>query len=400
LLLLEAGLLLAPASNAQESNCGADDTACLTASYEAACRDPARSTAARCSAWLRRLETHTFADEPAWRLIAAAAYYSLAEMNDSPGEVNELRRQSAFLLRTVIAENPAGHYASEAYLGLSALSTDLDENIEHLRNAVREDPANAPAAEILAHLLASKGSRTERLEAAGLMQNAYANQRDSKRWYLAARAVALYEAAGALDRAQEFREQVYVDSEIEGVRDQLENIEAVDDSSSALSLVCNTYLVELFGRQPCMRGIETVVEAVKQENDPERQRRLAEAATAGMRLAINAPGISPAEKALFITTYKTFRELGIRSAKVEEAYSYLLEDPAEALSALAKAVDLEPENGRLVYQLALAYLEQEQWQKAIDYLERARPILPQSIAAELLEFQLHRAEEGLASTIR
>jgi tetratricopeptide (TPR) repeat protein len=106
------------------------------------------------------------------------------------------------------------------------------------------------------------------------------------------------------------------------------------------------------------------------------------------------------EKTLFITTYETFRAVGIRSAKVEEAYSYLLADPAEALSALVNALDLEPENGRLVYRLALAYLEQEQWQKAIDYLERARPMLPQSIAVELLEFQLHRAEEGLASATR
>lgn len=396
---LWAGIVVLPTAGtySQPLECGAEDYTCLARSYELACREPS-TAATTCEAWLERLEAHAFADQPAWQLAAAAAYYSLSEWSEATNATQELRERSTMLLENVLLEQESGRFASEAYLGLAAWTDDLDENIALLRQALLADPSNAPAAETLARLLATRGSEPALLEAAEAMESAYLAQRDPKRWHLASSAVALYESAGETSRAQRLKERVFAES---GMNQLLDRLEELDDAARAKGLLgqaCNVDLVALFGADRCLRGIESVASAVGLEQDLESQQRLAEAATIGMTSVINAPGFDSDEEARFRAVYETFISLGVRSAEVYEAYSHLLDDPILARLALEEASDLAPQNGQLLFRLGLAYLNEGMWQKAIASLEKAEPLLPEWVPQEVITMQLERARAGLESS--
>jgi tetratricopeptide (TPR) repeat protein len=392
-----AALLYSTTTTGFSPDCSADDSACLTRGYEAACRIPERATPESCDIWLKNLEAHEFAEQPAWRIAAAVAYHSLAEKSSSPELAEEYRERSARLYQDVISTYPTGPAASEAYIGLSALTDDLDEYVELMRRAVAANPNSAFALEFLSHSLEQRGSESDMREAASFLEAAYADRSDPKKWYLGLRTVRLYEAVGELDRAQNFQKRMYSDSGFAEMEIEFGSLDDIERVESTLSRACNDSLVALFGMDTCLKGIESVVQGVTAEQDSERQQLLADAASSGMQRAAVAPGVAAEEHASFKATYELFISLGIHSAKVYEAWSNYLADPDQAISALEKAVKLAPDDGALVYRLGLFYLEQERWETAIDTFEKARPNLPAGFSRELLEMQLQRAEAGLES---
>jgi tetratricopeptide (TPR) repeat protein len=389
--------LVPPVSRAQNLECRGDDYVCLTRSYEQGCREPPRTTRETCAAWLQRVESHPFADRQAWRLIAATGYRTLSEMSESPNEASKFKAQSLALLQGVLSENPAPPFASEAYLGLAALTQNPSDNLHMVRLAVKADAGNAPAAEVLAHLVANGGSKADLLEAAEFMRAAYSAQQSPRKWYLAGKTITLYEAAGALDKAHQFRNSVYIDSGMDRLLGRLDSVDDGNKAKDLLSVTCNVYLVGVFGENSCLRAIKSVADVVKREQDSGRRRELAEAVTSGMISVVNFPDFGDMEKSTLQVTYEMFISLGIDSAVVYRAYSQLLNDPVASLAALEKAATLAPHNGQIIYELGLAYLERGRWKEAINKLEEATPILPQWVSEDILAMQLQRAQAGLAS---
>lgn len=400
LLLPETALATDSANDTESWDCGADDSVCLSQSYEMACRLPESATTATCAAWLEHVETHEYSDQPAWQNIVAAAYYHLAESSESPDRADEYKTHSSRLLHNIISRYPSGPHAYDAYIGLANLTEDPNERIRLFRQAVAADQNHAFAPAMLARQLARTGSEADLIEAAEFMRQAYLVESDPSKWYLGRSTVGLYDAAGQTDKAEEFRRRIYIDSGMEDAEFDFQALADAQHVERTFTRVCNDNLVALFGKETCLSGIDSVVEAVKQEQDPEQQRRLAEAATEGMTRVANAPGIGTDEVKLFSATYEMFISLGVRSSKVYDAWSQRLEDRDLAVSALERAVELSPQDGALVYRLGLAYLGQERWGDAIRTFEKARQNLPAGFSREILDMQLQRAEAGQASAKR
>lgn len=201
--LMAVGLaILSAAVQAQASACAAGDAVCYQRQYEQACAERNVSTAESCEAWIRQTDGR---DRVA-HLMQGHGWMAIANHLDaSPALKQQSREKGVAIFRQLAATDRSD---AEALLALSTVTEDATERLQLLRQVVRLKPGGAIAVESLARELEKLGGREHLLEAAEAVERASSAQTGTPRMRLAERAIALFEAAGAPDRARELRQRI------------------------------------------------------------------------------------------------------------------------------------------------------------------------------------------------
>jgi tetratricopeptide (TPR) repeat protein len=378
---------------AQVSDCGRHDEACLQAGYEAACSTRSTDAAATCEAWLTSLESREFSGELEWRLIAGAAYRTLAEMSAGTTAAADFVNASRARYLSVLDDVQTGPAASRAYLGLALVSDSPEEGVRYRRLAVDADPSNGMRAESLARSLYATGNVGE---AGEFMEQAFDNQSDGRRWYQGAQAIGLHRAAGRFERAEDLQRRVLAESGIERIAEEAAaGFEDPATALAAISTACHDSLINLFGGEACIASIDAAAAAALAHRDPQQQRRLAEAVTSGTTSVLTSQRLLAEGKVfegMYNPMFEAFLAQGIESPIVYVAYSHRQADRDRALELVERALALDPGDGELWLRLAITQLEVGRADDALESLAQARSLLSASRDV-VIDLHMQRAEE-------
>jgi tetratricopeptide (TPR) repeat protein len=381
--------------NAQSLSCDRDDYRCLQREYESVCREPRFATRESCADWVQRLESHPFAMAPDWRLIAAAAYGALADFSGSPERATQFRREETTIYRDLIAQNPRN---VQALIGLSAVVDDSQERIDLLRRAIVVDPNNRFALKALVSDLAASGSEGE---AAPLLERAYTSAKGRAKWKYAFDALLLYRRIGNSDAAERLRGRVLEDIGLTGSENEVATRDFTDlvVASTTLSSVCDESVIYILGAATCLEAIESALQTIENSAALEQRTALADILMSAMLSAGRSGTVQtfePSWRSRFQRNVESVLASGVESGTIYDAYASFVASPEARLMALEKAAALAPADGQIVYRLGLAYLELHMEEEGIEFLRRARPLLPEW-RHEVLDEHIRRAEAQLES---
>ena len=401
-IVLGLGLVGLPyVSHAQSPECGADDRQCLEDSLARECGQTELANGS-CLAWLEQLEEDALAASPEWQLIAASGYFRVADFSSSEEDAKTYRERSHSIYLEILAKWPDGYFAAQAYTGLSNLSDDLDDRIRYLLNASQADPGNGNIAYLLAGNLARRGQSDDYGKAAELYRVAYLAGVASS--YSAANAMRLYLLAGQADEAVKLKSQVATSIGIADFAKQVASAQFAQDLKRAkgvLDTACGKYVIEIFGPETCISGIDRLVAATRSNSVPVLRQAAADVATDAMsRLNVSEIGTVEERRQReydFGLILREWIDTGVASARVYVAWAQHPEsDLNESIAALERAVQLAPDNGRYRYWLAQGYIAQGKFDEAIEHLTLARDNLPENvgITPESVAREISRAESA------
>lgn len=263
-------------------------------------------------AWL------TEQSDAGWRdatRMLALAYGSRSQRVNVDGETSQRdRERSVALYRTLVESDPTD---AEAILGLSSTAESQAERVALLRRYVALRPENVLGRRLLAHALfyEGTGSPDAMLEAGRLMEEAYAWQPDSHRWWLAGTAMFYYTEAGEPTRAAELRARVTGELPVH----DLTNASIAADWALAgrvLSTVCDPYLIEAVGSARCVLNLDQVESFLAKAAHDERSQRVADLSADAM------VGLARAESALcpdLVGRLDRFAARGFDSAAIQRS---------------------------------------------------------------------------------
>lgn len=160
-------------THAQELVCSANDERCLQIQYERACRVE-DATAATCSSWIAALKGSSYSSEASIQLSIAASQLALSDLAGGSVSSRDYRTQAIATYRAIIEDHPNN---TQARVGLSALTEDIEERVALLRRVVEIDPSYVFGYQSLSAALRRKPDGLA--EAAGLMEMAYRAMPDS-----------------------------------------------------------------------------------------------------------------------------------------------------------------------------------------------------------------------------
>lgn len=375
---------------AQSLECGADEGQCLEDSFALACSARIEAFEDNCLAWVQRVESHSLAENPRWRLIAATAYFRMAEFAESVVVAERYRERSRTINQELLAQQPSGYYANQAYIGLANLASveteDASEVIRLTRMALQADPGNRNTMMGLARMLTRRGESGDHREAADMYRAAYIAG-GSRFWYLAANASGLYDSTGQSDRAEVFRDQVKKDSGIDEFEVEVKSVSFAEDLERAavvFDTACQRYVIAIFGSETCANGIDTLVAATRSIASPAERRAIVGVATEGMRMLTVAGDTFGDETRQRETKFGSILREWIATDVATAATFVLWAQHRESgldeyVSALERAVELAPDNGQYRFWLANGHIQQGRHEEAINHLRIARDTIPDDV---------------------
>jgi tetratricopeptide (TPR) repeat protein len=389
---------------AQSLECGADDGQCLIDSLGLACSHTLEAFEETCLAWVQRVEAHPLAANAEWKLVAAAAYYSLAELADSEAAVQGYSERSRAINQDVLTRWSVGPFASEAYVGLSNLvlleSEDVSEVIRLGRMAVAADPEHDTTMWLLANWLVQRGESGDLREAADLYRSAYVAG-GSRSWYWAANALSLYRSTGQQDQIEIFLKHVTRDSGMDGFVEEVVSSRFARDperAAAVLETACHSYVIAIFGPETCLNGIDNLVEATRLPIALAERQSIVDAAIPALRGLAAMGGGSAAEPRgwhdRFGALLQEWVDSEVATAAVYFYWAGTQSNVNAAVSGYETAVRLAPGNGEYRYRLARAIFKQGRLDEAIEQLGLARDTLParSGITVESVDRQMRIIE--------
>jgi tetratricopeptide (TPR) repeat protein len=330
-------------TQAEIRGCDASDARCLDDVFSPACMARGESWPASCEALLDELMLHPDKDaEPEILLRAGLANRMIARVAEEVSDAETRMSAAEVLYRQALAIDPN---RGDAYLGLSSITDDPDEQIEWLRMATRVGPPNSLAFRLLATALARRSTPEDLVEAAGALREAYQRQTwGGHKWYLANLALSRYVHIGLEAEAREFRQSVGAEIGFESLADSLSDAERDPQASvDSLDTLCHESVVAMFGADPCISGAELLYAAALRAADVEVSHRLALVGLQRMRAAPFGSGGSFDKVPDIVIWLERLSAAGIESLELYFAMGRCYLDAGrfeDALTALQRAKSL------------------------------------------------------------
>ncbi|MGH8243332.1 MAG: tetratricopeptide repeat protein, partial [Steroidobacteraceae bacterium] len=205
------------------------------------------------------------------RLRIAEAYEALTRLVSSSAEAERHRNHAVEIYRDILRRDDTN---AQAMLGLAVVSQDRAERIELLKRGTELAPEEIYAMQLLASELLSTGEPQQALEAARVMEKAYASQTGRNKLHLASRTYELYLNAGATQEAAEFRQRVIDKLGTGNLKDLPSNVDP-KTVLNALMASCDHLIVPMLGSQRCMQDLEIVARQLASKDKLARARELA-----------------------------------------------------------------------------------------------------------------------------
>lgn len=365
-------------------SCDAGNSECFERNHETACADPSASIDT-CKAWLRILEPQAKGGVRYASLMIGHAYKSLAVLSSDPQEAKAYRERAVDVFRELSERDSTdakGIPEAQAMMALAALTEDRAERIRLLESAIALSP-DIFAMRSLASELRQRGRAGDTLEAARLMEEAYARQTNDNRWYLASAAFGLYQDAGAPDRAVQLQRRVRKELGVV----ELTSVPADADASEIscmLSAACNGYALPVIGAGDCLRSTGNVIQQLVRNrlsggDEHANAQELANSAVEAMVEATRSESALDKEYPDWQETYRlrleNLLDNGFESSAIQTAYATVTTGD-KRLHALERAAELAPKDGAAAFRLGMEYGEHGKWKEAVVELQRAKELLP------------------------
>jgi tetratricopeptide (TPR) repeat protein len=152
----------------------------------------------------------------------------------------------------------------------------------------------------------------------------------------------------------------------------------LDHAAAVLETACQTYVISIFGPETCANGIDTLVAATRSTNYAPARRPIVGVATEGMRMLTVSEDVITEERTPEFGSI--LREWIATDAATAETFvlwaQHIHSGLDESVSALERAVELAPDNGRYRYWLAHGYIDQGRFDEAIEHFNLARDTIP------------------------
>jgi tetratricopeptide (TPR) repeat protein len=260
---------------------------------------------------------------------------------------------------------------------LASITDDESERIDLLSRAIDLNPSGQMTREVLANTLTHRGGREDLLRAAQLMEGEYALG-DHKYWYAAAKAVALYDSAGAGALADQLRQDARSRAGVDRVLgDIARGGLSAGQITNSLDVICHRYLMEAIGGQACLTGIQQAgQQIVASKSDPFEAKMAADGMVKALASLSESPtGLersSPGWREKVSTLIDAFRKRGIASYQIEGISVRFTNDDKRKLQAMERAVQLAPDDTGSLVSLAQEYMDRGRYDDAEKMLQNAR----------------------------
>lgn len=276
-LLLACCAMWAPSSNAQDGVglCGVNDAACLEAQIERQCTHRTDSSVESCTDWIHSIQRRVRADDRLAKRHIALAYFSIAMFHSKGAEEKLRHRSSARAIYAELVQQDARDV--EALLGLATLAEDEHQKIELLRKIASIAPGSMEAT-LLADALEKRGGENDALEAAAILDGHYRQLPKGSAWPVAARAMRLYEIAGASDRSRYLRDRMRDELDAASLVSELQRIPETSSvrAGQILGAMCDTTVDAVLGGNACLEGMGEISRTLTRLSDRVDARRYAE----------------------------------------------------------------------------------------------------------------------------
>lgn len=380
--------------------CPSLDAACLDYAYEDACTTSRGSSVEKCLAW--NAELRAAYGEPgstaAVGVALALSYSRLAQLAGSEDVARAHQEQVGRISYEVVAAHPD---SSAAYIWLALLEyRQLERRAEWWRRAVAVDGSGRQVEQLIAalHGLDTVEGYREAVEVAEAHYDRMPAgparwERAATVWNAHTRAGSRYPELAGNGRGI-FEQRVRADSEW----DEAARI-ATSLSADALALrdafrtVCSP-LKQIFDDQPCIRGLETAMQAAR-AGEPADAQAFADTVAEGIVIFRPVrPNFLPA-----FSWADTFGEwldellgLGLDSVRFYEARLQVGGGGRYGiLNARLAILEREPENADAWFQVGKAHFDIRQWEQAHAHLETARRLSRDRQQGYLVEYYLRSA---------
>lgn len=325
------------------------------------------------------------------------AYYRLSE----EAETDDLEAAYLNLAKQVFLDVVAhGPPTSGAYLMLSIIDDEpIESRLAWMRKASAVDSDHTTVGFLISELT-NLNTREGYLEAIEVADRGYSNAAvGPDKWARAERTYQTYRLAswfqpGMVD-PDEFVSRVRDDSHWDDVlRIIAEPALEPGAAQPALETACR--LTGVFGREPCMAGIEAAATAALSAEHGRDARVLADTAATGMRVVPRASSIVEGRED-FETRFEgwltKFIETELDSDVVLDAIARIVASPDRRLKARRALVARNPEDGRARFELGKMYYDRSHWAEAQEQLELARALFPADDEIQILIGQYLRQAE-------
>jgi tetratricopeptide (TPR) repeat protein len=381
------------ASSQPAAMCQLGDAVCFTKNHENFCSSQT-ATIESCNEWIRILEGNSRLGRPELLLRTGEAYEALARITSNPTEAERYRNHAIKIYRDLLRRNSSN---AQAMLALAVATEDRSERIKLLRRGIELAPNEIYAMQLLASELLLSGGSEETLEAARVMEKAYAKQSGPNKLYLASKTYDLYMTAGSTKEASEFKKRV-IDSLGLGELKALPADADPETVSSALMASCDRFVVPLVGSQKCMQDLELVVKQLVSSGNFVKPKELASVAAATMAELSQAESELGAEFPNWMQTFlnwlETLRKKGYETADVYSAIAKFTSGD-ERLNALKRAKALDPKNAQVSLRLGMEFAQREMWNEAVQEFTRAKGLMPPEQRAAV-DYDLEVARKKLS----